>query len=99
MSRPTPARVGLLVGKENTFPEQFLDLVNQRGREDGIQAERAVLGETGELHATDYAVIVDRTSHEVPFYRAYLMSAVPLGTVLVNEPFWWAPDQKLFECT
>jgi hypothetical protein len=99
MSRPSPARVGLLVGKENTFPEPFLDLVNQRGREDGIQAELAVLGGTGELHATDYAVIVDRISHEVPFYRAYLKSAVLLGTVVVNDPFWWEADEKFFECT
>src|SRR5712692_10086773 len=99
MSRPTPARVGLLVGKENTFPEPFLDLVNQRGREDGIQAELAVLGGTGELHATDYAVIVDRISHEVPFYRAYLKSAVLLGTVVINDPFWWEADEKFFECT
>jgi glutathione synthase/RimK-type ligase-like ATP-grasp enzyme len=93
------SKVGLLVGRENTFPQPFLDLVNQRGRADGVQAEMAVLGGTGELHATDYAVIVDRISHEVPFYRAYLKSAVLLGTVVINDPFWWEADEKFFECT
>src|SRR2546428_6315186 len=92
-------KVGLLVGKENTFPQPFLDLVNERGHGDGIEAELAVLGGTGEVHATDYAVIVDRISHEVPFYRAYLKSAVLLGTVVVNDPFWWEADEKFFECT
>jgi len=46
-----------------------------------------------------YAVIVDRISHEVPFYRAALKSAVLLGTVVVNDPFWWEADEKFFECT
>jgi glutathione synthase/RimK-type ligase-like ATP-grasp enzyme len=99
MSRPVAARVGLLVGRENTFPQPFLDLVNERGRAQGVEAEMAVLGGTGELDASQYAVIVDRISHEVPFYRAYLKSAVLLGTVVINDPFWWEADEKFFEST
>src|SRR5436309_1007327 len=35
--------VGLLVGRENTFPGPFLDTVNQRGADVGVTAELAVL--------------------------------------------------------
>src|SRR5437868_10910290 len=92
-------RIGLLVGRENTFPQAFLDAVNEKGRAEGIQAEMAVLGGAAEMEEPGYAVIVDRISHEVPFYRAALKSAVLLGTVVVNDPFWWEADEKFFECT
>jgi glutathione synthase/RimK-type ligase-like ATP-grasp enzyme len=92
-------RVGLLVGRENTFPQPFLDTVNAKGKADGIRAEMAVLGGAAEMEEPGYAVIVDRISHEVPFYRAALKSAALLGTVVVNDPFWWEADEKFFECT
>jgi glutathione synthase/RimK-type ligase-like ATP-grasp enzyme len=92
-------RVGLLVGRENTFPQPFLDAVNARGVEHGVTAEFAVLGGTAELEEPAYAVLVDRISHEVPYFRAYLKSAVLLGTAVVNDPFWWQADEKFFECT
>ena len=91
--------IGLLVGRENTFPGPFLDLVNKRGASDGITAELAVLGGTPELFEPYHAVLVDRISHEVPYYRAHLKSAVLLGTTVINDPFWWQADEKFFECT
>jgi glutathione synthase/RimK-type ligase-like ATP-grasp enzyme len=91
--------VGLLVGLENTFPWPFIERVNEKGRADGIGAEMAVLGPPGELEEPRYAVIVDRISHEVPFFRAHLKSAALMGTVVVNDPFWWNADEKFFECT
>jgi hypothetical protein len=92
--------VGLLVGIENTFPLPFLDVVNEKGKRDGIRAEMCSLGGAGELEEPPrYAVIVDRISHEVPFYRAYLKSAALLGTAVINDPFWWEADEKFFECT
>jgi hypothetical protein len=92
--------VGLLVGMENTFPLPFLERVNEKGRADGITAELVSLGGAGELEEPPrYSVIVDRISHEVGFYRAYLKSASLLGTVVVNDPFWWEADEKFFECT
>ncbi len=94
-----PKVVGLLVGRENTFPQPFLDRVNERGRREGVRAEVAVLGGTRELEQPEYAVIVDRISHEVPYYRAHLKSAALMGTVVVNDPFWWEADEKFFECT
>lgn len=96
---PGSRRVGLLVGRENTFPQRFLDAVNERGREYGVTADMAVLAGTAELEEPAYAVLVDRISHEVPYYRAHLKSATLMGTVVVNDPFWWEADEKFFECT
>ncbi len=91
--------VGLLIGRENTFPGPFLDIVNHRGASDGITAELAVLGGTPELSEPSHAVLVDRISHEVPYYRAHLKSAALQGTTVINDPFWWEADEKFFECT
>src|SRR5207248_8448963 len=71
----------------------------KQGKADGIAAELASLGGNGELEAPAYAVIVDRISHEVPYYRAFLKSAALLGTAVINDPFWWEADEKFFECT
>ncbi len=43
-----------------------------------------------------YSVIVDRISHDVPFYRSYLKNAVLTGTDVINNPFWWSADDKFF---
>src|ERR671923_1317964 len=91
--------VGLLIGRENTFPQPFLEVVNAKGRDMGVRAELAQLGGARELEEPRYAVIVDRISHEVPYYRAHLKSAVLQGTTVINDPFWWEADEKFFECT
>ena len=44
-----------------------------------------------------YAVIIDRISHEVPYYRTYLKYAVLQGVTVVNNPFMWTADDKFFE--
>ena len=92
-------RVGLLVGRENTFPGPFIETVNKKGKADGITAELAVLGGTSELAEPYHSVLVDRISHEVPYYRAHLKSAVLMGAIVINDPFWWQADEKFFECT
>ena len=43
-----------------------------------------------------YAVIVDRISQGVPFYRAALKNAAITGTAVINNPFWWSADEKFF---
>jgi hypothetical protein len=91
--------VGLLIGRENTFPGPFIETVNRKGAALGVRAEMAVLGGAREIEPQRYKVIVDRISHEVPYYRAHLKSAVLQGTVVVNDPFWWEADEKFFECT
>jgi hypothetical protein len=49
--------------------------------------------------AAAYAVIVDRISHEVPFYRTWLKHAVLQGTTVINNPFMWSADDKYFGAT
>ena len=47
------------------------------------------------LHqAPRYAVILDRISHDIPFYRAFLKHAALDGTAVVNNPFWCSADDK-----
>ena len=61
-------RVGLIVGREWSFPPRFLAEVNRRGA--GVTAEFARLGGTRMDEPIPYAVLVDRISHEVPYYRS-----------------------------
>ena len=87
-------KIGLLVGREGTFPQALLNDINNRGV--GITAEYLKLGGVRMAERCEYDVILDRISHEVPFYRAYLKSAVLSGTKVINNPFWWTADDKFF---
>jgi hypothetical protein len=89
-------KIGLLCGREFSFPSAFLDRVNTLGLPHGVSAEMVKLGGTRMLEPTEYAVIVDRISHEVEYYRAYLKHAVLQGTYVINNPFWWTADDKFF---
>jgi carbamoylphosphate synthase large subunit len=90
-------KVGLIVGREWSFPPAFIDEVNRR--DEGVHAEFAKLGGTRMDEPNPYAVIVDRISHEVPYYRSYLKSAVLDGVTVVNNPFMWTADDKFFEAS
>ena len=89
-------KVGLLIGREDTFPQAFIDRVNNMGT--GVTAELVKLGGTRLDEPLPYSVIVDRMSHEAPYYRAYLKKAVVDGVTVINNPFWWSADDKFFEC-
>lgn len=88
-------RVGLMVGREWSFPPAFIEEVNNR--DDDVIAEFVQLGGTKMDEPCPYAVIIDRISHEVPYYRSYLKNAVLQGTTVVNNPFMWTADDKYFE--
>jgi hypothetical protein len=90
-------RVGLLVGREWSWPPKFLEEVNRRGA--GVQAEMARLGGTRMDEPVPYDVIIDRISHEVPYYRTYLKHALLQGASVVNNPFMWTADDKFFEAS
>ncbi len=90
-------KVGLLVGREWSFPPAFIETIN--GRDEGVTAEYVKLGGTSMDEPNPYAVIVDRISHEVPYYRSYLKSAVLQGVTVINNPFMWTADDKFFEAT
>jgi hypothetical protein len=89
-------KVGLLCGREYAFPPAFIERVNTRGREHGITAEFVTLTGTKMGEPSGYGVIVDRISHEVEYYRAFLKHAVLTGTYVINNPFWWTADDKFF---
>ncbi len=88
-------KIGILFGKENTFPWAFIDRVNQSGV-DGITAEPVTVDVVQQARAIDYAVIIDRISQDVPFYRAFLKNAAITGTAVINNPFWFSADEKFF---
>jgi hypothetical protein len=89
-------KIGLLCGREYAFPPAFLERVNQAGRRHGISAEFVKLAGTPMGEPPAYRVIVDRISHEVDYYRAYLKHAVLGGAYVINNPFWWTADDKFF---
>ncbi|HEV2671250.1 MAG TPA: hypothetical protein VGU74_09170 [Gemmatimonadales bacterium] len=88
------AKVGLIVGREWSFPPKFIEEVNRRDA--GVVADVAKLGPTAMDTPGGYAVLIDRISHEVPFYRSYLKYAVLQGVTVVNNPFMWTADDKFF---
>ncbi len=88
-------KVGLLVGREWSFPPAFIDEVNSRN--EGVVAELVKLGGTRMDEPIPYRVIIDRISQEVPYYRVYLKYAVLQGVTVVNNPFMWTADDKFFE--
>lgn len=89
-------KVGILVGREKSFPAALIERINERGAGE-VAAEFITVG--GVRHddlEPKYDLIVDRISHEVPFYRGYLKRAALDGTILINNPFWWSADDKFF---
>jgi hypothetical protein len=88
-------KVGILVGREVTFPDALIKNVNERGRGE-VVAEYVKLGGVRYDLTREYDLIVDRISHEVPFYRASLKRFALEGTIVINNPFWWSADDKFF---
>ncbi|MGA9995899.1 MAG: hypothetical protein WBP93_10820 [Pyrinomonadaceae bacterium] len=88
-------RVGILVGREKSFPQALIDSINERGKGE-VVAEFIKLGGVRHDEPLPYDLIVDRISHEIPFYRATMKRAALDGTICVNNPFWWSADDKFF---
>src|SRR5262245_32496838 len=88
--------VGLLCGREYSFPPAFIQRVNELGAPHGISGGMVQLGGTKMDEAARYSVIVDRISHEVEYYRGAMKHAVLQGTYVINNPFWWTADDKYF---
>lgn len=88
-------KIGILFGQENTFPEAFVNEVN-RIAPTGIKGEYVKIDKVMQAIPQDYAVIIDRISQDVPFYRGMLKNAAITGTAVINNPFWWSADEKFF---
>jgi len=88
-------KIGILFGQERSFPMAFIERVNSKGIEN-ILAEPVRIDKAPQGGKTDYAVIIDRISQDVPFYRTWLKNAALTGTAVINNPFWWSADDKFF---
>src|SRR5438876_9947497 len=89
------SRVGILVGRDKTFPDALIKNINERG--DGkTVAEFIKLGGVRHDEPPRYDLVIDSISHEVPFYRATLKRMALEGTIIINNPFWWSADDKFF---
>jgi hypothetical protein len=88
-------KVGILVGREKTFPDALINRINQRGKGE-VVAEFIKLGGIRHDAPPRYDLVIDRISHEVPFYRATLKRLALEGTIIINNPFWWSADDKFF---
>jgi glutathione synthase/RimK-type ligase-like ATP-grasp enzyme len=88
-------KIGVLFGQENSFPGALVEKINSMNLPD-IHAEFVQIGGVKAAVPSGYAVIVDRISHDIPFYRAFLKNAVLTGTKVINNPFWWSADDKFF---
>lgn len=88
-------KIGILFGQERSFPEAFIEEVNLR-KVPGILAEPVHINKVIQGEGSGYAVIIDRISQDIPFYRAYLKNAALCGTAVINNPFWWSADEKFF---
>jgi hypothetical protein len=88
-------RIGLLFGMEDTFPWALINAINSRAADiEAAPVEISVLKDDGVF---PYDLILDRISHEVPFYRTYLKCAAASGVHIVNNPIWWSADDKFFD--
>jgi glutathione synthase/RimK-type ligase-like ATP-grasp enzyme len=88
-------KIGVLFGQERSFPMAFIERVNSKGIEN-IQAEAVHISKALQGEKSGYAVIIDRISQDVPFYRTWLKNAALTGTAVINNPFWWSADDKYF---
>ena len=88
-------KIGVLYGKERSFPMAFIEAVNGKNVR-GVQAESVLIDKVVQGQSSGYSVIIDRISQDVPFYRAFLKNAAISGTAVINNPFWWSADEKFF---
>jgi glutathione synthase/RimK-type ligase-like ATP-grasp enzyme len=87
-------KIGIIFGMENTFPPALVEKINSLNVD--VTAEFVKIGGIRMDEAKKYAVIIDRISQDIPFYRAYLKNAMLHGTIVINNPFWWTADDKFF---
>jgi hypothetical protein len=90
----TTKTVGLLVGRERSFPDALIAEIARRDA--GVVATYARLDITHVTEPPAYDVLVDRISHDVPCYQPMLKLCALNGSRVVNNPFWRIADDKAF---
>jgi len=82
---PAPPSIGLLVGREWSFPPALIAEIQRL--EPAIPVDYIRLGALGPDDPMSHTVVLDRISYAVPFYRAFLKRAASRGVAVVNDPF------------
>ncbi|MFO0757430.1 MAG: hypothetical protein U0359_13115 [Byssovorax sp.] len=85
-------RVGLLTGRERSFPDALIAEVGRR--QTGVTCRYAQVDATRIDQPMIEDVLVDRISHEVTCYQPILKQAVLNGSRVINNPFWRIADDK-----
>ena len=88
-------KIGILYGRERSFPMALIEKINSKAIEN-ITAEPVRIEKVLQGEKSGYAVIIDRISQDVPFFRTYLKNAALMGSAIINNPFWWSADEKFF---
>jgi len=89
-------KIGILFGMEDCFQWALIDRINAMGLKD-VKAEPVKTGHVVMGVKSDYSLILDRISHDIPFYKTFLKNEVLGGTQVINDPFWSLADDKFFE--
>lgn len=89
--------IGLIVGREQDWPNAFISELEARDTD--ATAEFVKLGGTFLDDECPYAVIFDRMSHEIPYFRTYVKYASINGSYIINNPFVWSADNRFFGTT
>lgn len=95
MSRDGKKLIGFIIGREKEMPDAVMSIINDQYG-DEAHAELVKIGGTFQGDTVPYDVIIDRMSHEIPYYRIYAKYACLNGCYLINNPFTWAADTKFF---
>ncbi|MHC4576647.1 MAG: ATP-grasp domain-containing protein [Planctomycetota bacterium] len=88
-------RIGLLFGMERDFPGALAGEINRRAGGE-VTCEPIHIGALRLDQPPPYDLVLDRISHEVPFYRTFLKQCCISGIQVINNPFWFAADDKYF---
>ncbi|MDP2053204.1 MAG: hypothetical protein Q8L75_06185, partial [Acidobacteriota bacterium] len=64
-------KIGILFGMENTFPSALVERITAMNVA-GVSAEFVQIADVRMAEPCGYDVIVDRISHDIPYYRSYL---------------------------
>jgi glutathione synthase/RimK-type ligase-like ATP-grasp enzyme len=88
-------KIGILYGAEISFPHALIERINSK-KDKSVSAEGVKIDKVIQARPSEYAVIIDRISHKIPFYRAFLKNAAICGAAVINNPFWWSTDEKFF---
>lgn len=88
-------RVGILVGREQSFPEALIAEIGRR--DEGVVGEYATIDLVRVDRPPPHEVLVDRISHDVECYRPVLKCAALAGARVINDPFWRIADDKALD--